>query len=82
VLGETKEPKMNQQGQPLFSLRDRVKVAERIGRIDNATRRLAEEVVFQGNRAVHRSATPAADSLNIVADTLKVIDVLNGKANP
>jgi hypothetical protein len=73
----------NQQGQPLFTLSERVKVAEETGRIDKNAQNLAKEIIKHGNRTVHRDPTPVPviDSLSIIADTLKVVDTLTTRNN-
>ena len=81
VLGWTDKRSTNQQGQPLYTLSERLRVAEKTERIDNTTQKLAKEIIKHGNRAVHRDTTPIIDSLNIIADALKVIDTLNTRDN-
>ena len=63
-------------GQPLFQLYERITVAERTGRIDKVTADLAHRVRYAGRDAVHRWPKAKRDALDVVADTIRVLDAL------
>lgn len=75
VLGDD-DRKVSQNGQPLYTLRERISVAEKIGRIDCATREKAHKVVRCGNQIVHCTPDTQHDAYEIIVDTLAVIDAL------
>lgn len=75
-IGKRETNKFNRNNQPLFDLYDRIFVAKELGRIDEITYKLADDVRKQGNNAVHKNPTPDIDSLMIIQNALTVIDKL------
>jgi len=75
ALGDD-DRKVSQNGLPLYTLGERISVAEKIGRIDYATKEKAYKVVRCGNQIVHRTPDTQHDAYEIIVDTLAVIDAL------